>query len=285
MKKNFLTLAFQFISHLGKGIGKLGRLKHIALSKRQQFVIVVFILGAGLIATQLVSIDERNIMVVGLASFALIATLVVLREDLKGIEFLTLPILPVMFTIAVSYSYFLLPVRWLTRVPTVVFYSVIMYAALLTENIYNVAAHRSIQLLRAAQTVGLLITLIALFLLFNTIFSFHLNMYLNAALVFVVSFPLLLQSLWSVVLEEKLTSKTVIPALVLSILFAEISFILSLWPINTTIWALFLTTISYSIISILQQRLLERLFPNTLREYLRVIVITFILALITTHWG
>lgn len=269
----------------GKGVGKIGKIKRLSLSKRQQFVIIVFFLAVGLVATQLVSIDERNIMVVGLALFTLISTLFVLREDLKGVEYIMLIILPIMFTISVSYSYFLLPVRWLTRVPTVLFYSIIMYAALLTENIYNVAAHRSIQLLRAAQTVGLLITLITLFLLFNTIFSFHLNAYLNMALVFIVSFPLMLQSLWSVVLEEKLTRQVVVPSFIVSVLFSETVFILSFWPINTTIWALFLTTISYSVISVLQQRLLERLFPNTLKEYIRVIVITFILALITTHWG
>ena len=261
------------------------QIRHISISKRQQFVIVVIILAIGLTATQLVSIDERNIMVIGLASFALISTLVVLREDLKGIEYLMLVILPVMFTVSIAYSYFLLPVRWLTRVPTVLFYSVIMYAALLTENIYNVAAHRSIQLLRAAQTVGLLITLITIFLLFNTIFSFHLKAYLNVLLVFLVCFPLVFQSLWSVVLEESFTRKVLVPSFVVSLLFSELAFMFSFWPINTTIWALFLTTILYSMMSVLQQRLLERLFPDTLKEYLRVVAITFILALITTHWG
>lgn len=270
MKINSIIKAF-------KRVGKI--------TKRQQFVIVVFILAIGLVATQLVPIERRNEMVIGLASLTAVLTLLVLKENLKGIEFLSLVILPVMFTVSIAFSYFLLPVRWLTRVPTVVVYSFIMYAAFLTENIYNVAAHRSIQLLRAAQTVGLLISLITAFLLFNTVFSFHLPSYSNAILIFIITLPLAFQALWSVVLEERLTSNVGIPSLVVALLFSEIAFILSIWPINTTITALFLTTLLYSLIGILQNRLLDKLFPNTLREYLIVMLITFILALVTTSWG
>ena len=60
---------------------------------------------------------------------------------------------------AVAFFYFLLPVRWLTRIPVVVLYAVGIYALLLTENIYNVAADRTIALLRAAHSVGYLLTL------------------------------------------------------------------------------------------------------------------------------
>lgn len=260
-------------------------LRKISISKRQQFVIAVFILAIGLIATQLVPLERRNEMVIALASIATILTLLVLREDLKGIDYITLIILPVMFTISVAFSYFLLPVRWLTRVPTVFIYSLIMYAALLTENIYNVAAQRSIQLLRAAQTVGLLITLITAFLLFNTVFSFHFPSYVNALLVFMITTPLVLQSLWSVVLEERFTLSFIAPTFIVSFLLSQFSFILSLWPINTTILALFLTTLLYSLLGVLQHKLLDRLFANTLREYLVVAVITFVLAIITTNWG
>ena len=67
------------------------------------------------------------------------------------------------FTAAIALFYFLLPVRWLTRVPVAVLYAVGMYALLLTENIYNVAADRTIALLRAAQSIGYLLTLLTYF--------------------------------------------------------------------------------------------------------------------------
>ena len=65
-------------------------------------------------------------------------------------KFLTLPTL---FTAAVGLFYFLLPVRWLTRLPVVILYSIGIYALLLTENIYNVAAERTIALFRAAHSL------------------------------------------------------------------------------------------------------------------------------------
>jgi len=265
--------------------GFLKKIRNIKISKRQQFVAAIFLLTIGLIATQLVQIEQRSEMVIGLGVASFILSLVVLREDLRGVEYLTLSILPTMFTIAVAFFYFLLPVRWLTRLPTAILYALGMYAILLTENIYNVAAERSIQLLRAAHSVGFVITLVTVFLLFETILSFHLSAYFNSLLIFIVSFLIVLQSLWSMMLEPKLTAEITLGSLVDSLIVAQASFILSFWPINTVIFALFLTTLFYSITGILQQRIVERLFSNTLREFLGVAVITFILVVLTTHWG
>ncbi len=257
---------------------------HFRISKRQQFVIAVCLLTVGLIATQLVAIENRLEMVIGLAVASFILVTFVLREDLKGIEYLTLSILPTIFTVAVAFFYFLLPVRWLTRLPTAALYALGMYAILLTENIYNVAAERSIQLLRAAHSVGFLITLVTAFLLFDTIFSFHSSSLINAGLVFLISFPLVLQSLWSMVLEPKINGQVLKGALCGGLIFAQSAYFLSFWPINTTIFALFLATLFYSTTGILQQKLIDRLFPNTLREFLGVTIITFLLVLLTTRW-
>lgn len=257
----------------------------IKISKRKQFVIVVFILMIGLIATQLVVIENRVQMVIGLGIASFLFSTFVLREDLRGIEYLTLSILPTIFTIAVAFFYFLLPVRWLTRLPTAILYALGMYAILLTENIYNVAAERSIQLLRAAHSVGFLISLVTVFLLYNTVFSFHFIAEINFGLVLIISFPLIIQSLWSMMLEPKLSGPVFFGSFAGSLIFAEIAYILSFWPINSIILSLFLTTFFYTIVGILQQKLVERLFPNTLREFLGVTIITFLLVLLTTRWG
>ena len=260
-------------------------IKKYKISKRQQFVIAVAVLTIGLIATQLVAIEHRNEMVIGLGIVSYLLSLLLLREDLEGIEYLALPILPSLFTIAVAFFYFLLPVRWLTRVPTAVLYALGMYAILLTENIYNVAAIRSIQLLRAAHSVGFLTTMVTVFLLYDTVFSFHLPSYYNLVLVFLISFPLILQSLWSMELLPKLSRGVLLGSIVSALVLSQAAFMLSFWPINTTIVALFLTTLFYSVAGILQQRIIERLFPNTLREFIGVVLVTFLLVLFTTSWG
>lgn len=261
------------------------KIKNFKLSKRKQFVLIVAILVLGMITTQLVAIEHRTEMVIGLATLSFILSIVAQREDLQGIEYLTLNILPVMFTVSVAFFYFLLPVRWLTRLPTAFLYGLGMYAIFLTENIYNIASNRSIQLLRAAHSVGLLTTLVTVFLLYDTVFSFHLAATINGVLIFFISFPLLLQSLWSMTLEQKLDKEIVVGSLSGAVLYAQASYIFSFWPINTTIFALFLTTCFYCVTGIIQQKMLDRLFAKVLREFIGVLSITFILVLITARWG
>jgi hypothetical protein len=89
-----------------------------------------------------------------------------LREGIDGIEWLTVLTLPPLYTAGVGLFYFLLPVRWLTRLPVAMAYGLGMYVLLLTENIFSVASIRTIQLLRAAQAVGFLLTLVTGFFLY-----------------------------------------------------------------------------------------------------------------------
>lgn len=255
-------------------------------TKREKFAIVILLLDFGLIATQLVSFQSRITMVVILAISSYILSAWCLREDLGGVEWLTLLILPTMYTAAVSLFYFLLPVRWLTRLPTAIFYAIGMYALLLTENIYNVAVERSIQLIRAAHSIGLLMTLVTIFLFLSTIFALHLDALRNSILVGVLTFPLFLQSLWSAQLTQRTISSTIwLYAAVSTMIVVETTFVLSFWPLKAIVAALFLTSVVYSLIGVGQLRLLERLFAASIREFVSVTVIVFVLILMITRWG
>lgn len=97
--------------------------RRVALSKRQQLVVITLILTLGLVMTQVVSTDLRYTFVVILSILAYGFSAFGLREDLKGIEWVTLLTLPTLFTGAIALFYFLLPVRWLTRVPVAVLYA------------------------------------------------------------------------------------------------------------------------------------------------------------------
>ena len=175
--------------------------KQNPFTKRQQFVGVTLLLTAMLMLTQLVSFDYRYPMIALLAisSYGLCAF--ALREDLKKHEWFTLLALPTGFTMAVALFYFLLPTRWLTRLPIATLYAVGMYALLLTENIYNVASVRTIALLRAAHSVGFLLTLTTYFLLVQTILAYRFSGWTDALLIGVVTFPLTMQLLWSMNLD------------------------------------------------------------------------------------
>ncbi|MBI4136537.1 hypothetical protein HY469_00585, partial [Candidatus Roizmanbacteria bacterium] len=142
---------------------RLQQLFSIRLSKRQEFVIITGILTLGLVAVQLLPVELRYWFLFGLTAVSYILSAIGLREDLKSVEYVMLLTLPTLFTAAVGLFYFLLPVRWLTRLPIALLYAIGIYAILLVENIYNVAVNRSIQLLRVAHAVGFLATLTTIF--------------------------------------------------------------------------------------------------------------------------
>ena len=263
----------------------LPRLQLPVFSKRQQFVAVTVILTLVLMATQLISDTLRLDILLVVSGIAYILSAISLREELRGWDFLTLLILPSYFTAAVFVFYFLLPTLWLTRLPIAVLYAVGIYAILLTENIYNVASERTIQLLRAAHSVGFLLTLVTTFFLMDTVLSLRLPFYLNTAISILVLFPLILQALWSMELTQKISGMVLWSSFALTLILVELVALFSFWPIRTTIEALFITTIFYSLVGMTQQFLIGRLFPNTSREFLLVLVIVFFLVVGMTRWG
>lgn len=253
-------------------------------SKRQQFVVVTAFLMFGLVFTQLVGGDWRYPMVVALSLLTYFLSAFALRDDLKSIEWITLLTLPTLFTAAVTLFYFLLPARWLTRLPVVMLYAVGMYALLLTENIYNVAVDRTIALLRAAHSVGFLLTIVTYFLLVQTILAFRFGFLSNAILVGLVSFFLVFQSLWAVVLENPVSRRVWHIALAITAVLAESVWAFSFWPTKSTLIVLFLTTTFYGCVGLAQQYLVERLYKKTVIEFFSLTAIVFLIVLFATRW-
>ena len=258
--------------------------KSITLTKRQQFVVITAILTGVLMLTQLVSLDLRYPMVVVLSVLTYGLCAFGLREDLRGSEWMTLLTLTTLFTAAVAVFYFLLPTRWLTRLPVAVLYAIGMYALLLTENIYNVAAARTIALLRAAHSVGFLLTLATYFLLVQTVLAYRLAPWFNAALVGLVTYPLTLQILWAMDLEPTIGKRVKDVTVVITAVAIEIAWIFSLWPVRTTLLALFLTTCFYGLAGMAQQYLTDRLYKRTVWEFFGVVAIVFIILIFTANW-
>lgn len=258
--------------------------RRVLLSKRQQFVAITLLLTAGLMVTQVVPVDSRYPMVIVFSVAAYFLSAFGLREDLKGAEWITLLALPTLFTAAVLLFYFLLPVRWLTRLPVAVLFAVGMYALLLTENIYNVAAERSIALLRAAHSVGFLLTLVTYFLLISTVFSFRMAAGWTALTVGLVTWILVLQALWSVELEHRVSRRVWQISVCIAIVLAELVWIFEFWPVQQALIVLFLTTTLYCTVGMAQQYLEDKLYKKTAIEFGMVVAIVFIILLIATKW-
>lgn len=258
--------------------------RRVTISKRQQFVAITVILTVGLVVTQVVPGELRYPLVITFSIATFFLSAFGLREDLTRVEWLTLLTLPTLFTAAVLLFYFLLPVRWLTRLPVAALYATGMYALLLTENIYNVAAERSIALLRAAHSVGFLLTLVTYFLLISTVLSFRLAVGWTAIAVGVVTFLLVVQALWSIELGQQVSRRVWQITTSITMMLTELAWIFGFWPVQQSLIALFLTTSVYCSVGMAQQYLEDKLYKKTAIEFGSVAVIVFVILLIATRW-
>ncbi len=259
--------------------------RHIMLSKRQQFVLITVILTVVLMLTQLIPVDViRYPLVLLLAVVTYVGSAFALREDLGGVEWITLLIPPMLYSAAVALFYFLLPARWLTRIPVAALYAIGLYAFLLTENIYNVAANRTIALLRAARSVGFLLTICTFYLLMLTVVSFRSFPFGTTLVITILSFLHIFPSLWVMELTGKASTRVILLSVALSVLLGELAWVLSFWPMPTAMVALLMSSVFYSTVGIGQEYLANKLYKKTIIEFFIVCIFVFIVALLTTRW-
>jgi hypothetical protein len=255
------------------------------ISKRQKFIFSTLFLSLALLTIQIANVSWRYQAIGILVILTYLLSAWSLKEGLSGVEWLTVLILPTFFTAALGLFYFLLPSSWVTRLPIVILYGLGIYILLLVGNIFSVAAIRTIQLLRSAQAVGFLLTLIVAFFLYDTIFSFRGNSWFNFGTTFLVSLPLILQGLWWINLEERINPLIRVYSLSLALIQAEIALAFSFWPVTVAVGSLALATSLYLTLGLSQQQLAGRLFSKTVNEYLGIGVLVFLVILFTTIWG
>lgn len=274
------------------------------LTKRQKFVIATLVLALGIVLSRLgmgVWLSWR-FRVLLFAIFSGLVTLWAIHdEDFSGVEWLTLPILPIFFAVAALLTVPLLPVRIeigassnsdtaliLGQLIMLVFLGIFIigyYASLLMANIFNVAAIRSIQLLRVAHSVGFLLTVLTALFFFLVIASLHLPSFLIFLTVGIVSFGLSFQSVWSVNIRPRLGREEVIYPAVAGLILGQIAWVLAFWPVGISVAALFLTAIFYELLGIIQYELGEKLNARLANEFIVVAVVVFLLTVLTTRWG
>lgn len=258
---------------------------NLNLNKRQKIVIATILLTFGLLSTQLVNFNLRFQFLAGLGVFAYILSFWAIREGLNPTKALVLMILPTLFTIAVASFYFLLPIRWLTRLPVAILFALSFYLLLLAQNVFNVASLRTIPLYRAASTASFLFTLLAAFFIYHVIFAFNLLFIWNGLAVFIISFPLILQVFWSIQMEDTISIPVLVQSLILSLILGELALSFSFWPSATTIWALSLSSAMYVLVGLTTQTLRGRLNRRVVWEYLGIGAAVFFVSFFATSWG
>ncbi|MEK7168709.1 MAG: hypothetical protein AAB778_01740 [Patescibacteria group bacterium] len=255
------------------------------MSKRLRFIVSSLLLSGGFIWIQFLD-DLYKFYAIGL--LVLLTSVFSIWSFFEGLgknmTILAL-ILPILFTLGVGIFWFLLPSNIYTQIPIVIFYGLGIYILFSTMNIYTVSSQKTIALLRAARGVGFVLTLAVAFLIFDAILSIRQNIFVSSFLIFVSSFPLLLQGLWSIELEKDFDKEVFVMSLVSSVILTELSILIFFWPVTVVVGSLFLTSGVYLLLGLGQAKLEDRLFPVVVREYLTVGLIVLIGMFFATRWG
>lgn len=287
MFKKFISIS-KANKRLGYSVIEASSPKRVfSLSKRQKVVVTVVILSLGfLIVTQNTNIIlRRHYLIFLLALASCLLSFWSLREGLTRTKAILLLILPTMFTLsAVGFYYTFREVRWLTRIPAAVTFGLLMYVILLAQNVFAVAAERTIPLYRAASTTSLVFTIFTALFSFSVISTLQLPFFWNFISVFVVCLPLVVQYLWSVEMEgvdRIIISYTVI----LSLITAEIAMALSFWPLHPVIWSLLLFVTLYINLGVTTEYFRHKLGLRSVLEYSLVGVLVLAISFLAARWN
>ncbi len=255
------------------------------LSKRQKFVAGMILLSSGIFISEYVSGINLIIFSLILSFLTTFILYLSLKEDIKDTFYYPILILPFFFTLSFSLFYPLVPSRLLSRIILTSIFAFGLYSLFLTENIFAVSAIRTITLLRSARIVAFVITIIVLFLLTNIIFSLRLPTYSSHFVIFIITFFLNFQSLWTYSLNREFLAETIFASTMISLSLAELSLILSVWPVDASIYSIFLTGIFYSYSGLTHAWVEKRLFRGVLWEYIWVGFLAILILIFFSRWG
>lgn len=255
------------------------------LSKRQKLVMVVILLSFGLFICEYFTGVNLLIAVGLLAVLTDVLLLFILRKDIAGAFFWPILVLPFFYTLAFPFFYTLMPPRLISKLIITLVYAFGLYSLFLTQNIFAVSGLRTINLLRSARIVAFVITLLVLYFMINFLFSLRLPVILTPLLMAPIFFTMNMQSLWTYSLDKQQIKEIVTYSSFITISLIELSYVLALWPVNASIYSLFLTGIFYTFSGLAHAWLEKRLFKGILWEYVWVGFISVLFLVIFSRWG
>lgn len=254
------------------------------VEKRIRMLIATGIVTAIMFVSTFLFFDKSIYILPVLLLVTIFITYFSLLEGIEKVEWFTLFIMPVLTVVALYLFYFLLPVRWLTRLPFLIFFGISFYANLLVSNIFNVGVEKSLQLYRAAFSVNYFYQTLLLFIISNLVFSLKLSFFENGLIFFGVVGILAIQLLWSIKLDEYIERRILRYGLLTSWIITQASVIISFIPLQSTISALVLSSGYYVVGGLTYLYLDSRLFKETIREYIFVLIFILCVVLLSISW-
>lgn len=119
-------------------------------------------------------------------------------ENINRVEWIMLFVLPVLWALEWYVFFYMIPIRWLTRLAFGLIFTMIFYVLLSVENIYNVGVEKNIQLQKAAITVSTVFLVSLCYIAFQVVASFEMYWLLSGAVVALISWIFALKYFWTV---------------------------------------------------------------------------------------
>lgn len=258
--------------------------KAVKIDKRLRLVISVLSLGLLMLVSTFFNFDKVLIFLPIFIIFTYFLSYFSLLEGIKKIGWFGLFLMPILVTIFFYLFYFLFPGRWLTRLPFIFFYEISIYGVLLCANIFNVGVEKNLQLYRAAFSINFFYQAVVAFLFYNVLFSFKYNFLVNMIGAGIGTFLLSLQLFWSIRLNRFLDREVIVYSLFTALVMIEVCLVISFVPLRTTVYALFLTTTYYAVAGVIHHHIDEKLFKETIREYMSVWLFVLIITILSLSW-
>lgn len=254
------------------------------IEKRTRFIISTLILSLLLLVSTFFFFDKAWLFIPIFIIVAYVSTYFSLYEGISHVEWVTLFLMPILVTVSFYFFYFLFPTRWITRIPFIIFYSISVYAMFLVSNIFNVGVEKSLQLYRAAFSVNYFYQSLMVFLFANLILSLKLNFFLGGLLFFILGSVMATHLFWSIKLDMHWEKHVVHLGLLVGFILFQVGILASFIPLQSSIMALLLSSVYYSVGGLVYLHLDERLFKETVREYLFVLIFVLGIVILTINW-
>jgi len=254
------------------------------IDKRLRLVISVLVLGLLMLISTFFNFDKVFFFLPIFIVVTYLLSYFSLLEGIKKIGWFGLFLMPELVTVFFYLFYFLFPGRWLTRLPFIFIYEVSIYAVLLCANIFNVGVEKNLQLYRAAFSINFFYQALVSFLFYNVLFSFRYSFLVNVLGTGIGSFLLSLQLFWSIRLNQYFDREILVYSMFTALLMLEASLVISFLPLKTAVYSLFLMGTYYSVTGVIHNHLDEKLFKETIREYVSVWIFVLIITLLSLNW-
>jgi hypothetical protein len=197
-------------------------------------------------------------------------------------------LMPTIFFVGFGLFTSILPLTFFSQLLLGIFFGGICYLMFLVENVFLVAiGYKTVPLYRAAYTVNLIILLISVFFLFDSLYSFKLNYWLNTLFVFLIGVAVFTYQFFCIAIElpddgknKNQLAYTLIPAWLL----AQMALIFSFWPVGVFKGSIYLVLEIYVLSGLIQADIRDRLFKRTYMTYVFIGGAAILGILLMTSW-